>query len=98
MSARILNCFVANSASANLPKLLPFGAFLKNALCPADWAACRAQKLDRDKPTPGSEPVTIATNLLGSSECSDALQVLCCALGGRAFGSLSHRVQITAHG
>jgi hypothetical protein len=36
--------------------------------------------------------------LLGPSECSDALQVLCCALGGRAFGSLSHREQITAHG
>lgn len=47
---------------------------------------------------PGSEPVTITTNLLGSSQCSDALQVLCCALGGRAFGLHSHRKSITARG
>src|SRR5258707_8947993 len=39
---------------------------------------------------PGSEPVTIITNLLGSSERSDALQVLCGALGGRVFGLHSH--------
>src|SRR6266849_8872079 len=41
---------------------------------------------------PGSEPVTINTNLLGSSERSDALQVLCGALGGRVFGLHSHIV------
>jgi hypothetical protein len=39
---------------------------------------------------PGSEPVTINTNLLGSSERSDALQVLCGALGARVFGLHSH--------
>src|SRR6266478_3221809 len=39
---------------------------------------------------PGAEPVTINTNLLGSSERSDALQVLCGALGGRVFGLHSH--------
>src|SRR5216684_192751 len=39
---------------------------------------------------PGSEPVTINTNLLGSSERGDALQVLCGALGGRVFGLHSH--------
>jgi len=49
-------------------------------------------------PASGSEPVPITTNLLGSSECSDALQVLRGALGGRAFGSLSYRELITAHG
>jgi len=46
----------------------------------------------------GSEPVTITTNVLGSCECSHSLQVFCCALGGRACGSLSHRKRITAHG
>jgi len=44
----------------------------------------------------GSEPVTITTNLLGSSERGDALQVLRGALGRRAFGLHPHRKWITA--
>ena len=52
----------------------------------------------QEVPAPGSQPVTITTNLLGSSERSDTLQVLCCALGGRAFGLHSHREWITARG
>ncbi len=47
---------------------------------------------------PGSEPVTITTNFLGSSERGDALQVLRGALGRREFGLHSHREGITARG
>src|SRR5260370_10660736 len=47
--------------------------------------------------TASCQAVTFATNLLGSSERSTALQVLCCAPGGRAFGSLNAS-PITAHG
>ena len=49
-------------------------------------------------PMPGSEPVSITANLLGSSERGDALQVLRGALGGRVFGLHSHRKRITARG
>ena len=45
-----------------------------------------------------SQAVTFATNLLSSSERSNALQVLCRTLGRRAFSSRSHREPITAHG
>src|SRR5258708_17006227 len=41
-------------------------------------------------PMPGSEPVTVTANSLGSRERSDTSQVLCCALGGRVFGLHSH--------
>ena len=48
--------------------------------------------------TAGCQAVTFATNLLSSSERSDAFQVLRGALGRRAFGLFSHREPITAHG
>ena len=49
-------------------------------------------------PMPGSEPVSITANLLGSSERGDALQVLRGALGRREFGLHFHREWITARG
>ncbi len=49
-------------------------------------------------PMPGSEPVSITMNLLGSCERSDPLQVLRSPLGGRVFDLHSHRKWITEAG
>src|SRR5215471_11274558 len=44
----------------------------------------------QEGPTAGSDAVTAATNLRRSSECSNALQVVSCALGRYAFGLHFH--------
>src|SRR5215472_7743629 len=44
----------------------------------------------QEGPTAGSDAVTITTNLLRSSECSNALQVVFCALGRCASGLHFH--------
>ena len=51
----------------------------------------------QEGPAADFDTVTITTNVLGSSECSNALQVLCCALGRCAFGLHVLCELITAH-
>ena len=48
--------------------------------------------------TASCQAVAFATNLLSSSQRSNSPQVLRGALGRRAFGWLSHRDPIIAHG
>jgi hypothetical protein len=48
-------------------------------------------RVDQEVRTPGCEVASAIAVMFGSSECSDALEVLGCALRARAFGLHSHR-------